>query len=77
MTDFIFSNLSIIKRDLFGDKIKNKLYYLDDLKMNRHKDEYGTSNLFEYLRELIENKYIYDSKNNVIRFIKKFNICCC
>lgn len=45
--------------------------------MNRQKDEYGTSNLFEYLRELIENKYnIYDSKNNEIRYIKKFNMCC-
>ena len=78
VTDFIFSNLNTIKRDLFGDKNqKEALLYIDDLNMNRHKDEYGTSNLFEYLRELVENKYIYDSKNNEIRYIKKFNMCCC
>jgi hypothetical protein len=78
VTDFIFTNLNTIKRDLFGDKnLKEALLYIDDLNMNRHKDEYGTSNLFEYLRELIENKYIYDSKNNEIRYIKRFNMCCC
>ena len=78
VTDFIFSNLNTIKRDLFGDKnLKEALLYIDDLNMNRYKDEYGTSNLFEYLRELIENKYLYDSKNNEIRYIKRFNMCCC
>ena len=78
ITDFIFSNLNTIKRDLFGDKtLKEALLYIDDLNMNLQKDEFGTSYLFEYLRDLIENRYVYDPKNNEIRYLKRFNMACC
>ena len=76
--NFIFSSLSTIKRDEFGDKnLKSTILFIDDLNMKKQKDEYGSSTLFESLRELIENKYIYDTKNNEMRYLKKFNICCC
>ena len=45
--------------------------------MNVQKDKYDSSTLFEFLRELVENKYIYDTKNNEMRYLKKFNMCGC
>ena len=76
--NFIFGSLSTIKRDVFGDKnLKEALLFIDDLNMNVEKDKYDSSTLFEFLRELIENKYIYDTKNNEMRYLKKFNMCGC
>ena len=45
--------------------------------MNINKDEYGTSSLLEFLREISQYKFVYDSKNNENRFLKKFSLCCC
>ena len=74
----IFSHLNTIKRDLFGDKnMKEVVLYIDDLNMNIKKDIYGTAHILEFFREIVENKYMYDSKNNEIRYIKKFNMCGC
>ena len=74
----IFSNLNTIKRDLFGDKnLKEVVLYIDDLNMNIKRDIYGSANILEFFREIVENKYMYDSKNNEIRYIKKFNMCGC
>ena len=74
----IFSNLNTIKRDLFGDKnLKEVVLYIDDLNMNIKKDIYGTAHILEFFREIVENKYMYDSKNNEIRYMKKFNMCGC
>ena len=74
----IFSNLNTIKRDLFGDKnLKEVVLYIDDLNMNIKRDSYGTANILEFFRDILENKYMYDSKNNEIRYIKKFNMCGC
>ena len=76
--NFIFNSLSTIKRDVFGDKnLKESVLFIDDLNMNIQKDEYGSSTLFEFLREIVENKYIYDTKNNEMRYLKKFNLCLC
>ena len=76
--NFIFNSLSTIKRDVFGDKnSKEALLFIDDLNMNVQKDKYDSSTLFEFLRELVENKYIYDTKNNEMRYLKKFNMCGC
>ena len=74
----IFSNLNTIKRDVFGDKnLKEVVLYIDDLNMNIKKDIYGSAHILEFFREIVENKYMYDSKNNEIRYIKKFNMCGC
>ena len=76
--NFIFNSLTTIKRDVFGDKnMKESLLFIDDLNMNVQKDKYDSSTLFEFLRELVENKYIYDTKNNEMRYLKKFNMCGC
>ena len=76
--NFIFNSLSTIKRDVFGDKnMKDSILFIDDLNMNIQKDNYDSSTLFESLREIVENKYIYDTKNNEMRYLKKFNICGC
>ena len=76
--NFIFSNVTSIKRDLYGDKfMKETCLYVDDLNINVQKDKYGTSNLLEYLRGLTANKFAYDSKNNESRYLKKFNVLCC
>ena len=76
--NFIFNSLSTIKRDEFGDKnLKETLLFIDDLNMNLQRDKYDSSTLFEFLRELVENKYIYDTKNNEMRYLKKFNMCAC
>ena len=76
--NFMFNSLNPIKRDVFGDKnLKEALLFIDDLNMNVQKDIYGSSTLFEFLRELVENKYIYDTKNNEMRYLKKFNMCGC
>ena len=76
--DYIFKNITIIKRDLFGDQfLKQTCLFIDDLNMNIKKDKYGTSSLLEFLREISQYKYVYDSKNNENRFLKKFALCCC
>ena len=76
--DYIFKNITAIKRDLFGDQfLKQTCVFIDDLNMNMEKDKYGTSNLVEFLREISQYKYVYDSKNNENRFLKKFSFCCC
>ena len=76
--DYIFKNITTIKRDLFGDQfLKQTCLFIDDLNMNNKKDKFGTSSLFEFLREISQYKYVYDSKNNENRFLKKFSLCCC
>ena len=76
--EYIFKNITTIKRDLFGDQfLKQTCLFIDDLNMNMEKDKYGTSNLLEFLREIAQYKYVYDSKNNENRFLKKFSLCCC
>ena len=76
--EYIFKNITIIKRDLFGDQfLKQTCLFIDDLNMNIKKDKYGTSSLFEFLREISQYKYVYDTKNNENRFLKKFSLCCC
>ena len=76
--EYIFKNITTIKRDLFGDQfLKQTCLFIDDLNMNIKKDKYGTSSLFEFLREISQYKYVYDSKNNENRFLKKFSLCCC
>ena len=45
--------------------------------MNISKDKYGTSYLFEFLRELENDKLIYDIKVNQIKYLRKFNIYGC
>ena len=76
--DYIFKNITTIKRDLFGDPYSKKTcLFIDDLSMNIKKDKYGTSSLFEFLREIAQYKYVYDTKNNENRFLKKFSLCCC
>ena len=76
--EYIFKNITTIKRDLFGDQfLKQTCLFIDDLNMNMEKDKYGTSNLLEFLREISQYKYVYDSKNNENRFLKKFSLCCC
>ena len=57
--------------------MKESILFIDDLNMNIQKDNYDSSILFEFLRELVENKYIYDTKNNEIKYLKKFNMCGC
>ena len=70
--NFIFNSLTTIKRDVFGDKnMKESLLFIDDLNMNVQKDKYDSSTLFEFLIELFENKYIYDTKNNANEIFKK------
>ena len=76
--EYIFKNITTIKRDLFGDQfLKQTCVFIDDLNMNMKKDEYGTSNLVEFLREISQYKYVYDSKNNENRFLKKIALICC
>jgi len=76
--EYIFKNITTIKRDLFGDQfLKQTCVFIDDLNMNIKKDKYGTSNLLEFLREISQYKYVYDSKNNENRFLKKFSLVCC
>ena len=76
--DYIFKNITVIKRELFGDQfLKQTCLFIDDLNMNINKDKYGTSSLLEFLREISQYKYVYDSKNNENRFLKKFSLCCC
>ena len=76
--NYLYNNVLEIKRDLYGDKyIKQLCLFIDDLNMNNFKDKYGTSYLFEYLRGLTNDKFIYDIKNNQIRYLKKFNIYGC
>ena len=76
--EYIFKNITTIKRDLFGDQFnKQTCLFIDDLNMNIHKDKYGTSSLLEFLREISQYKNVYDSKNNENRFLKKFSLCCC
>ena len=76
--EYIFKNITSIKRDLFGDQfLKETCLFVDDLNMNIKKDKYGTSYLLEFLREISQHKYVYDSKNNENRFLKKFCLCCC
>ena len=76
--DYIFKNITTIKRDLFGDQfLKQTCVFIDDLNMNIEKDKYGTSNLLEFLREIAQYKYVYDSKNNENRFLKKFVLITC
>ena len=74
----IYKNLTPIKRDLYGDKyIKQICLFIDDLNMNINKDKYGTSHLFEFLRQISCNKFLYDIKTNQNRYLKKFNIYGC
>ena len=76
--EYIFKNITTIKRDLYGDQfLKQTCVFIDDLNMNMKKDKYETSNLLEFLREICQYKYVYDSKNNENRFLKKFALCCC
>ena len=76
--NYIFKNVLPIKRDLYGDKyLKQICLFVDDLNMNISKDKYGTSNLFEFLRELENDKFIYDIENNQVKYLKKFNIYGC
>ena len=76
--EYIFKNITTIKRDLFGDQfLKQTCLFIDDLNMNIKKDKYGTSSLFEFLRSLSQYKFVYDSRNNENRFLKKFSLCCC
>ena len=76
--EYIFKNITTIKRDLFGDQfLKQTCVFIDDLNMNIKKDKYGTSNLLEFLREISQYKYVYDSRNNENRFLKKFSLVCC
>ena len=76
--DYIFKNITTIKRDLFGDQFnKQTCLFIDDLNMNIKRDKYGTSSLLEFLREIAQYKCIYDTKNNENRFLKKFCLCCC
>ena len=76
--NFLNSNLDMIKRDKFGDKFgKKTVLFVDDISMNIKKDEYGTSLILEYLRSLAENRYIYDQKLNIFKYLDKFNLCCC
>ena len=76
--DYIFKNITTIKRDLFGDQfLKQTCLFIDDLNMNNKRDQYGTSSLLEFLREISQYKYVYDTKNNENRFLKKFSLCCC
>ena len=76
--EYIFKNVTTIKRDIFGDQfLKQTCLFIDDLNMNLETDKYGTSNLLEFLREIAQYKYVYDSKNNENRFLKKFSLCCC
>ena len=76
--NYIFKNCLSIKRDLYGDKyLKQICLFVDDLNMNISKDKYGTSYLFEFLRELENDKLIYDIKVNQIKYLRKFNIYGC
>ena len=76
--NYIIKNVLPIKRDLYGDKyLKQICLFIDDLNMNINKDKYDSSYLIEYLRELANDKFIYDIKNNYIKYLKKFNIYGC
>ena len=76
--NYLNSNLDMIKRDKFGDKFgKKTILFVDDVSMNLKKDEYGSSLVLEYLRGLSENKYLYDQKYNIFKYLDKFNLCCC
>ena len=76
--NYLFKHVLPIKRDLYGDKyMKQICLFIDDLNMNINKDKYNTSYLIEYLREIVNDKFIYDIKNNKIKYLKKFNIYGC
>ena len=76
--NYLVSNLDMLKRDKFGDRFGKKVVlFVDDVSMNLKKDKYDSSLVIEYLRGLSENRYIYDQKFNIFKYLDKFNLCCC
>ena len=74
--NYLYSNLDILKRDSYGDKYgKTVVLYIDDVNLNLKKDSSGSNYVFEYLRQLAENNYIYDQKMNYFVYLDNFNIC--
>ena len=74
--NYLYENLDILKRDSYGDKYgKTVVLYVDDVNLNLKQDLNGSNYVLEYLRELAENNYIYDSKNNFFVYLDNFNIC--
>ena len=73
--NYLNDNLDIIKRDKYGDKFGKKLVlFIDDLNLNLKTDSYNSSYVLEYLRGLNENKFIYDTKQNIFKYLEKFCI---
>ena len=71
--NYLNNNLDIIKRDKYGDKFGKKLVlFIDDLNLNLKTDKYNSSYVLEYLRGLNETKFIYDTKQNIFKYLEKF-----
>lgn len=72
---YLMKNLDVLKRDIYGDKYGKKVVLcIDDLNLNIHRDENDVSQVIEYIRSLIAQKCVYDTKTNSFNYIDKFNI---
>ena len=70
LENHINKNMDKISRKVYGDKyLRKTVVFIDDLHMNEKNNQ-----LNEYLRELLNTKSCYDSKNNLMKFYKDFNV---
>ena len=66
----INKNMDKISRKVLGDKyLRKTVVFIDDLHMNEKNNKMN-----EYLRNLLNTKSYYDSKNNLMKYYKDFNI---
>ena len=70
LEETINKNMDNISRKIFGDKyLRKTVVFIDDLHMNEKNNKMN-----EYLRNLLNTKSCYDSKNNLMKYYKDFNI---
>ena len=74
---FLMDNLSYVKRNVIGDSYNRKvILFIDDCNLQRM-DEYKSQSGLEYARNIMNTKYIYDMKTNIVKNLDKVNMLCC
>jgi energy-coupling factor transporter ATP-binding protein EcfA2 len=76
LENFLIQNLYYLKRDLSGDLFDRKLiFFIDDCNLQK-KDQYDSQNCLESIRQMINIRYVYDMKNNMVKNLNRFNLLC-
>ena len=76
--DYLMKHVDVLKKDIYGDKYgKRVVLFIDDLNVNQRHDEYGSSEVIEEIRKLVNTKCVYDSKYNVFKYLNQFNVVAC